>query len=154
MVLNKETAKSIWEMETVELKANKKSNKAEIDELTVEIGNNTVQSVFGLTKDVEMIYNGEKILVTDFMETKAFETIVTDGANNYGVLCSQLFNKKGINNTNLKTVLENIGVSRKIWWQICWKAIKREYLEMKNEKIQKLIEQKSERGGEKMEDSE
>ncbi len=130
--------KTIFEMDKVELNSAKQTLKGEIDGLQTEFNNKTVNIVFGRTYEVLMKYNGKETTVRDFIETEDFEKIVNEGTDNYGVLCGNLFSKKGVNNDEVKAIAKNIGVSVKVFW-IIWKQIKINFKQNKIEQIEKQL---------------
>lgn len=135
--MSEKEQKTIYEMDKDELKTYKEELKSTNNTLQTDINNFSVRVVFGEVLSVPMKLNGENTTVEDFITTDEFENAVENAVENYGVLCSHLFSKNGVNDEMIKRMVKNIGISKKVFWNTIWKKVKIQVNENRLEQIEK-----------------
>lgn len=148
--------KTYYEMDLDELRAEKKSEKANLDDLTVKFNNKSVKTVLGVAFEAECVVEGEKLTVSDFKETDKFESVKKEIGENYGLLATNLFGE-GVSESDKNAIVSKmckaVEIDFKAFWT-CWAAVKIDRCQWKIDKIEEQIVKRSERDGEEMKELE
>lgn len=148
--------KTYFEMDLEELRAEKTSEKANLDDLTVKFNNKTVKTVLGVAFEAECLIDGEKVSVSEFIETDKFESVKKEIGENYGLLATNLFGEKvseSKKNALVSKMCKSVGIDYKAFWTV-WAAVKIDRCQWRIDKIQEQIEKRLERDGEEMKELE